>query len=331
MKQLVVIVSSLTFILGLGVGFLLFKTFHSHAAQVVNNDKMEEIRAGGYKFISPLLECEVGGGSKLNALDRLQSNIRSLIDQETEAGNITEAAVYFRELNNGPAFGVNQEMDFAPASLLKLPVMMAYLKSYDDDPDQLQKKKYKYEGKDVLLDQSIKPEETLEKGKEYTVLELIEKMMIYSDNASLTVLEDHIDPALIDKVTLELGIETAGTHTPDDYMSVRGYATLFRILYNASYLEKDMSEKALEILSKSDFKDGIVAGLPAGIVVSHKFGERELDSGITQLHDCGIVYYPKNPYLICLMTKGDSIQKSANTIAKISSVTFQGIGEYLSK
>ncbi len=239
--------------------------------------------------------------------------------------------MYFRELNNGPAFGVNQEMDFAPASLLKLPVMMAYFKYYDDDPEQIEKKKYKYEAKDVVLDQSIKPEETLEKGKEYSIQELIEKMMIYSDNASLVVLENNIDSALIDKVTLELGIETAGAHTPDDYMSVRGYATLFRILYNASYLEKDMSERALEILSRSAFHGGIVAGLPAGVTVAHKFGERELDSGITQLHDCGIVYYPKSPYLMCIMTKGTSIEKSSETIAKISSTTFQGLDEYLAK
>jgi beta-lactamase class A len=329
MKQLIALVASFTFLLGVGIGYLLFKTPVSK--QVSSNQKLEEIRSNGYKFISPLLECEVSGGSKLNALDALQSKNRELINSLVAAGEVTEAAVYFRELNNGPAFGVNQDIDFTPASLLKLPVMMAYLKYYDDEPDKLTTIKYKFENKQAVLDQSIKPTETLEVGREYTILELLEKMMIYSDNASLVVLEDNIAPALIDKVTLDLGIETAGEHTPDDYMSVRGYATLFRILYNASYLEKDMSEKALEILSKSDFKDGIEAGLPAGITVAHKFGERELPNGVMQLHDCGIVYYPNNPYLMCIMTRGTNLQKLASSIAKISAITYEGLKDYLRK
>lgn len=33
-------------------------------------------------------------------------------------------------------------------------------------------------------------------------------------------------------------------------------------------------EKALEIISKSDFREGLVAGLSDGIAVVHKFGER---------------------------------------------------------
>ena len=44
------------------------------------------------------------------------------------------------------------------------------------------------------------------------------------------------------------------------------------------------------MLSTSDFSDGLVAGVPVGTVVSHKFGERHFvgDADVEQLHDCGI-------------------------------------------
>ena len=212
---------------------------------------------------------------------------------------------------------------YSPASLLKLPVMMAYFKKVESDPELL-KKKVKYLGKEVLLGQSIKPDRQIEKGKEYTVEDLIFRMMIYSDNAALTLLEENIEPILIDKVTLDLGVETATEKSPDDFMSVKGYAGLFRILYNASYIEKSYSEKALDILSHTEFDKGLVAGIPKGVTIAHKFGEREIGNNIKQLHDCGIVYHTR-PYLLCVMTRGKDLNVLANIISQISKLTYDSV------
>lgn len=291
----------------------------------VVGDSFDEVRAGGYQFISPLLECEPGNDSfRLTGLNPLQKEINALIEDEKSRGTITTAAVYFRDLNNGPWFGVSEHTPFSPASLLKLPVMMAYYKKSEKNPDLLLRK-VKYEAADPLLKQNITPTNSIEKGKDYTIDDLIERMMIYSDNGALTLLEDNIEPALIDKITLDLGVETATEATPEDFMSVKGYSGLFRILYNASYLEKNLSEKALEILSRTEFKQGIVSGVPKSIKVSHKFGEREINDQIKQLHDCGIVYHPQSPYLLCIMTRGNDFLSLERIIAKISSVTFHGI------
>lgn len=145
-----------------------------------------------------------------------------------------------------------------------------------------------------------------------------------SDNVALGLLENNIDNNLIDKVTFDLDIPTATDLTPSDFMSVKDYSTLFRILYNASYLSKQMSEKALGILSNTEYNGGLVDSIPAGIVVSHKFGERE-DSGINQLHDCGIIYYPSHPYLLCVMTRGKSLSNLPSVIQSISHQVFQEV------
>jgi len=84
-----------------------------------------------------------------------------------------------------------------------------------------------------------------------------------------------------------------------------------------------MSEKALEYLSQSDYKNGLVAGVSSNIIVAHKFGERGYKQGkINQLHDCGIIYYPNEPYLLCIMTDGRSFEDRELIIRNISQLVY---------
>ena len=60
-------------------------------------------------------------------------------------------------------------------------------------------------------------------------------------------------------------------------------------------------------------------------VISYMDLEREIDiSGAKtkQLHDCGIIYYPGNPYLLCVMTRGDSFGELSSTIRDISDIIY---------
>jgi hypothetical protein len=59
------------------------------------------------------------------------------------------------------------------------------------------------------------------------------------------------------------------------------------------------------------------------IKVAHKFGERTLEKGTQHFHDCGIVYYPRHPYLLCVMTQGRDIEAQSRAIASISTFVFQ--------
>ena len=69
-------------------------------------------------------------------------------------------------------------------------------------------------------------------------------------------------------------------------------------------------QKVLDLLSQSTFIQGIVAGVPEGVKVAHKFGEAE---GVDKegkvvthiLNDCGIVYKPESPYILCIMIEGE--------------------------
>ena len=108
-------------------------------------------------------------------------------------------------------------------------------------------------------------------------------------------------------------------------MTVKTYASFFRILYNGTYLTQRDSEHLLSLLSQSSFTQGLIAGLPTDMVVAHKFGEASLPDGTHQLHDCGIVYKPNQPYLICVMTKGTNFNTLAGVISHISKTVYKTI------
>ncbi len=90
-------------------------------------------------------------------------------------------------------------------------------------------------------------------------------------------------------------------------------------------------------MSQTDFTEGIVAGVPQGTLVSHKFGVRTVasheltpDSQMVsnhELHDCGIVYYPNNPYFICVMTQGKEFNSLQSVIQGASELVWKYVAE----
>jgi beta-lactamase class A len=285
---------------------------------IVTNDSSEFHAGGNYQFINPLYECNTGEKFTTKELTKLESNITTYISQLTAKNSVTSVSVYYRDLNNGPWFGINEHDVFAPSSLLKVPVMIAYYKEAEINPAILdQKIKYSAVPNNVVT-QNYPPENPIVLGQTYTVEQLIERMIIDSDNTALILLENNIDNKKIDQVTLDLSITTATDATPADFMDVSEYSTLFRVLYYATYLNKDYSEQSLELLSKAEFNQGLTGLLPKNLVVAHKFGEREVSDSVHQLHDCGIVYYPNRPYLLCIMTKGPDFNDLSKTIEQIS-------------
>ena len=153
-------------------------------------------------------------------------------------------------------------------------------------------------------------------------------MIKSSDNNATLLLYQFLGFDKTAETYKDLGLNPPQVDT-DYQVSARQYATFFRILYNATYLSQSQSEKALSLLAEVDFKDGLVAGVPAGVVVAHKFGERHYDGDVAveQLHDCGIIYKQKHPYILCVMTRGRSVTELASVISQVSRTVYETIGD----
>ncbi len=278
-----------------------------------------EIRQGGWSYINPLLECEQAQNMVEDTeLAPFRRKVETFIRENLRKKWGDDVSVYFRELNDGLAFTIGRTEQFYPASLLKVPEMMSILKSAEADPKFL-KKQIAYDRPDLKSAQNTDVAEPLVFGRSYSIEEMLKRMIKYSDNVSSLLLEETMNPHDLKRIYDDLGV-------PDPYdlsdqggyeMSTETYSAFFRILFNASYLSKENSEKALEYLSQTTYKKGLVAGVPPGIAVAHKFGLRKIN-GVKQLHDCGIVYYPGHPYLLCIMTSGPVPEYLDTTIGEIS-------------
>ncbi len=284
-----------------------------------------ELRSRG-TLTNPLLECDVSKGV-YTELQPFEVKIEDYVNRQLKNTQVKDIAVYFRDLNNGPWFGVNELKDYSPASLLKVPIMLAYLRYANGDPSILEKKLTidTVAPDDMQNIKEVKPAVPLTAGDQYSVDDLIRRMIESSDNAAAKALLDNLDQRFLNNTFTDLGMIVPEERSLEDFMSVKEYASFFRILFNASYLSKPGSEKALQYLTRSAFTEGIIAGVPVGITVAHKFGERVTSDHLKQLHDCGIVYYPNRPYVLCIMTRGTDFDALAKTIKEISTLVYQEI------
>ena len=171
----------------------------------------------------------------------------------------------------------------------------------------------------------------LENGEKYTIRELVERMIKYSDNeasSSLQYLLNKKYPDFLNSLQDEINVDYSGT------ISLKDYSNMFRMLYNASYLNRRNSEEALDLLTKSEYREGIVKAIPEHISVASKFGFYDPLPNSNEeyrFNQCAIVYHPERPYLLCLSIASKTIpdfQSSIETATSLSSVIFNWVDDH---
>lgn len=268
-----------------------------------------------YRFLSPYAKND---NTAITSIEKFKNSVKPILENKN-----LEISFYFRDLNNGPWFTLNGQSKFDGASLLKLPILITYYKAAEINPSLL--------NDEIIYDSNSREydpdfNQTLSLGQTYKVEQLLEYMIINSDNVSLDLLINYAEEKNI-KPSLEQTIEYLGFVQKDGLITTSQYASLLRILYNSEYLNPDRSEQALALMSKSSYQDGLTKYLPKEVVVAHKYGVRRfLQSDERQLHDCGIVYKTNHPYIFCVMTRGKELDEQAEIIAKLSEKAYQLLG-----
>lgn len=313
------------------IGFLLCLfldryEWHQPSSDVVfENSSM--LRDDSYSYVSPLLMCGLSEQLEPTAFEDLKAEVVAQVEAITLPSD--NYSVYFRELDSGQWFSINGEQTYAPASLLKLPLFIAYLKMAESNPGLM----------DITLNVPTEtnwneglvyqPANPIVPGQSYTIRELLLAMINDSDNNAVIVLRDAIDETYKNEIFSDLGLSIPSEDPTEQSMTAKDYSHFFRVLYNASYLNHESSQKALEMMIPSRFEAGLAGGITEETEIAEKFGERtwiDTESGdkLYELHDCGIIYpSPGEPYLLCVMTKSpNGFEHLSDILQTISRTVF---------
>lgn len=278
------------------------------------------------RLTSPFLEC-AGTVNADRRLVRVRAEVVRYIRQASARDTSLHVAVYARDLTNGPWIGIDERASlFLPASLWKLPLMIFTLAHAEVDPAILDRELVfpgpaQMKAEDSMLGA---PEELrLQPGRGYAYKDLLFRMIAHSDNYAEELLMTGSSKADVDRLLQT--INASDTYVGGQpYVDARTYASLFRVLYNATLLSRPMSEYALSFLAQSYLRTGLRKYIPAGVEVASKFG-LHASPGDTQFHECGIVYHPRSPYTICIMTKSRTAtpDQLAEMVASISRLVWE--------
>ncbi|MCI5058835.1 MAG: class A beta-lactamase-related serine hydrolase [Flavobacteriales bacterium] len=255
----------------------------------------------------------------------LNKRISRVISEHLEDTNLTHISLYVENLTTGEYLGYEETERYIPASLMKVITMMNVLKNAETNPKSLQTKLIIPELNYTDAD-SIRMKNNLIAGRMYPVNEIMEEMIVHSDNIASTTLFTYADQMrewhyLFRDLNISMSRDTIRKQSS---ISPIEYVKVFKSLYEASYLSKEMSDYALELLSGTSYQNGLRAGISSNVRIANKYGQRQYSfNDEKELHDCGIVYYPNAHYLICVMTRGNDFEKQEAAVAQLSELVFK--------
>jgi len=235
-----------------------------------------------------------------------------------------QVSMYFEYLPSGISIGINEKNEVRLASLSKIPTVISIYKKIEN-------------GELSIEDQiEIKPEfidpqfgTTWKKGIGATISieEAITSAITESDNTSHKLLKSLLTTEEINAVYEYLDIPF---HKETNYplISAKNYSSVLKSLFFSSYLTLNSSQEILEIMTKTIYHDKIPAGVPQNTPVAHKIGVyKQTNDSISHYSDCGIVYVPNRPYILCIMVKNDE-DFARSIMQQISEMTYQYILKY---
>lgn len=312
----------LFFTVGVFFGALALFIFVFNGGQLYGIQKVHPPRDPKYTLIDPLLAVETQPQLNFLVGNSLENHIYDAAGFSKDK-SLENRGLYFRDIENGRWVGIKEKEIFSPGKFLKVPLMVAFFKQAETDPNILDTL-IKYTGTSTaeIQNQNV----TLPKaGRFYTILDLIKESVLSDDNNTASILLGLVDKDLLADIYHELGIKLISNTATVDQMNIQQYALFFRVLYNATYLDKEMSNTALEILTHTRRDLGFAAAIPNDLTIAHRFHIRTLSDGRIEANDCGMVYFPDHPYELCASLIGSDLASVNRALYAIGDTTFQNM------
>lgn len=228
--------------------------------------------------------------------------LRNSLNQIYTDHEFFTTSIYFEYLPTGANISVNKDLKMWPASLIKVPIAMAAMK-------KVERGEWELDNKLVILEEDKDPSfGTLYKqpvGTPITIRDLLHLTLVESDNTAHFILLRNLEPDEVEEVFVHLGLEEVvddlqdrpNTESIDNRLTTKNYSIFFRALFNATFLNAELSNTMLDMMSETG-SEYLGVAIASSTPFAHKTGVR-LDDFVWA--DSGIVYVERRPYLITVM------------------------------
>ena len=225
--------------------------------------------------------------------------------------------------------GHQLEHSFSSASLIKVPILLAFLSSMENN--QISLDSTLSIAPSDWVDFSVVSEQRLTQS---TVYELLLWMIITSDNTATNVLIDVVGMDFLNEYFHRLGLQDTLLQRKmmdverlakgiDNRTSARDMAHLFTRIYQQDVLSPAYSKLVIDILSRQRIHESLRRYLVGDIKIAHKTGGLE-----TVDHDVGIVYSSTTDYSIgVFITNVTNNEQARQLIGRLSKVVYEELVE----
>lgn len=232
-------------------------------------------------------------------------------------------SLYYVPLDGGNTHTYNPDEALIAASVIKIPIMVEAFR-------QMECGMISADEKHVLLDGEKKPScgvlNRLHEGLELTIMDLVELMIVLSDNTATNILIDRLGIENVNATLAGLGIERtvlrrklfdreAKAKGLENTVTAREIGKLLEMMYRGTLVSEAASAKMLEILKAQRLNGKMPFYLHSrNVPVAHKTGE---DDGIT--HDVGIVF-SERPFVLCMLSNETDVPEFERLIQDAADV-----------
>ena len=276
--------------------------------------KPDEIKGGMRSGTEAGPSGKVGGGR--GAVAKKDVNILKNELEEYIKGFKGQYGIYYMQIEDGGAFGINDTDEYIAASTVKIPLnLYLYNKIKDGSVDPKSVMTYlekDYEGGTGNI-------QYRKVGSSYTVKELAKLSIEVSDNIAANMLL-----RLLGRKNLKDYMRSLGGIVVDDARNVscpRDMALYMKKIYEFCEENKELGSELIGYFKNTVFNDRIPKLLPAGVEIAHKIGNQ-----VGALHDVGIVFIDE-PYIISIMSKNVNETEAYDAIANMSKKAYDFASE----
>jgi beta-lactamase class A len=250
--------------------------------------------------------------------------LKVLVQQLAAKNTKLLPGVFFVELDTGAYLDLNGDLTFSAASMIKFPILVAFLQAVDAKKIQLDEK---LTLKKELIGGGSGEMQYRTPGTKFTALETATKMITISDNTATNLLIERLGgAAALNQLFQSWGLtvtlirnplpDLSGTNTT----SPKDLASLMALVQQGDLLSMKSRDRLLDIMRRTKTVTLLPRGLGAGATIAHKTG----DIG-SLVGDVGLVDMPngKRYVAVAMVKRPHNNSEAKELIRQISRAVYQ--------